>query len=156
MMAPVFTTEVDERNVKLMFDRLPMALKTNLRVKITSLVNELLLKVRATEPHRTGRLNAETRSFVDERENAILGRVRILGPSGRGHNVAAAALEYGAHRGFPVKSYERRSGVGVRGYRRQANIAERRFLRGPAEEMRAKILAELQQAVDKSLAEVQR
>jgi hypothetical protein len=55
-----------------------------------------------------------------------------------------------------VKSYERRSGVGVRGYRRQANIAERRFLRGPAEEMRAKILAELQQAVDKSLAEVQR
>jgi hypothetical protein len=144
--------EVSDTRVQLMFDQLPKTLQANLKVKIDALTAELLAKVRAGEPHRTGRLMQETRRFVDEREDWVRGRVRVLGPGGRGHAIAAAALEYGAHRAFPVKGYSRRGGTAVSGYDRHANIAARRFLRGAAEGMRAKVLAELQQAIAETVA----
>jgi hypothetical protein len=150
-----FIVKVDDRNIKAMFDELPTTLRTNLTATIARLTDELLAKVRAAEPHRTGRLRLETRRFVDERENFVRGRVRILAPGGRGHNVAAAALEYGAHRSFPVKSY-RRDGDTVGAYRRRANIDARRFLRDSALGMRAKVLAELRQAISDSIAQVQK
>lgn len=150
-----FKIKVDDTRIGVMFDELPRRLRANLRRTITELTEELLLKVRAAEPRRTGALRAETRRFIDERENFIRGRVRILGPGGRGHNIAAAALEYGAHRSFPVKSYTR-AGHRISAYRRRANITEQRFVRNAAEGMRAKVLAELQRAIDETIAETNR
>jgi hypothetical protein len=148
-----FKIKVDDARVQLMLDQLPKELQANIAARLDVLTTELQAKVRAAEPHRTGRLQTETRRFVDQRENWVRGRVRILGPGGRGHNVAAAALEYGAHRSFPVKGY-RRGGTAVSAYRRHANIAERRFLRNAAEGIRPKVLAELQQAIADSIADV--
>ena len=150
-----FSVKVDDTRLKVMFDQLPKKLQANLKVTITELVDEALIRLRAAEPRRTGRIQRETRRFVDERESFIRGRVRILGPAGRGHNVAAAALEYGAHRSFPVRAYSR-SGERVGAYRRRANIAERRFLRDTAAGLHAMALAALQQAVSQTIADVQK
>jgi hypothetical protein len=147
-----FNIKVDDTRIKAMFDELPKRLQANLAARIGALTAELYAKVLAAEPHRTGRLQQETRRFLDQRENFVRGRVRVLGPSGRGHNVAAAALEYGAHSTFPVRGYRRR-GHAVAGYRRRANIRELRFLRGPAEGMRAKVLEELRRAIADTIAE---
>jgi hypothetical protein len=151
--APVFTVQVDDRRVLLHFAKLPMALRSNLRPVITRLTSELLGQVRAAEPTRTGQLRSLTRAFVDDSENFVRGRVRVLGGPGQPHNIAAAALEYGAHRQFEVRAY-RRDAIAVSAYQRRANIAAVRFLRGPAERMREHALAELEAAVTKSIAEV--
>jgi hypothetical protein len=151
MIPPTFTVEADDERVLLHFEKIPMALRTNLRAAITKLTNQLLGQVRSAEPSRTGLLRSQTRAFVDESGTSIKGHVRVLHTPGTSENIAAAALEYGAHRRFDVKAYQRGS-IAVRAYQRQANIAERRFLRGPAEAMRARAEAELEAAVTKSLA----
>jgi hypothetical protein len=150
-----FKIKVDDTRIKVMFDEFPKKLQANLKRTITELTDQLLVRVRAGEPRRTGRLRTETRRFVDERKDWIRGRVRVLGPGGRGHNIAAAALEYGAHGTFSVRGY-RRNGASVGGYRRHANIAERRFLRGAAAGMRARVLAELQATIDETITEMNR
>jgi len=150
-----FKVQVNDSNIKVVFDQFPKKLQANLKKAIASLTDKVLARVLAGEPHRTGQLQIETRRFVDEHENWIRGRVRILGPGGRGHNVAAAALEYGAHRSFPVRSY-RRGGGRVGAYRRRANITELRFLRGAAEGIRATAAAELQRAITETITEINR
>lgn len=150
-----FTVKVDDAGIKVLFDELPKRLQANLRRTITQLTDEALVRLRAAEPSRTGRMRRETRRFIDERQDFIRGRVRILGPGGRGHNVAAAALEYGAHRSFPVRAYER-AGDRVHAYRRRANIPERRFLRDTAAGLRARVLAELRRTIEETAAEVQK
>ena len=113
-----FNIKVNDTRIQLMLDQLPAKLQANLAKRIDALTVEAQAKMRAAEPHRTGRLQAETKRFVDERENWVRGRVRILGPGGRGHNIAAAALEYGSHKSIPVKGY-RRGGSTVVAYRRR-------------------------------------
>jgi hypothetical protein len=143
----------DERKLFLHLDELPSKLRTNLRPVITHLTNELLRAIHAREPIRTGRLRAETQAFVDEHEDRIIGRVRVIGPTGRrsGSHEAAAALEYGAHRSFMVRehvTHRDRSLVMIREYRRRADITARRFMRDPAAAIRPRALAELKQAID--------
>lgn len=155
MITPQFTITVDDRRITLHLEKLSARLKTNLRTAITDLTETLLIRVRAAEPSRTGQLRLQTRAFLDEGETFIRGRVRVLGTAGQPHNIAAAALEYGAHRTVSVRPYLRES-VLVRAYQRQADITARKFLRGPAEAMRERALAELQKAVDKSVDEAAR
>jgi hypothetical protein len=147
-----FKIKFDDTKVKLMLDQFPAKLQANIVRRLEPVMAEAQAKVRAGEPHRTGRLQAETKRFVDEHENWVRGRVRILGPGGRGHNVAAAALEYGSHKSIPVKGY-RRGGTPVAAYRRRTNIAEQRFLRNAAEVMRPKASAELQAAIADTIAD---
>jgi hypothetical protein len=151
MIAPVFTVTSNAEQVSAHFDKLPLALRSNLRKSIAELTNQLLAQVRSLEPSRTGALRADTRAFVDEGENFVRGRVRVLG--GPRLNIAFAALEYGVKRqSVAVGAYQRR-GIAVRAYERQAHIAARRFLRGPEQAMQQRALAEIQAAVDKSIAE---
>jgi hypothetical protein len=154
MIPPVFNVEVDDRALTLQFERLPMTLKTNLRATITKLTNELLAQVRAAEPVRTGYLRSQTRADVAEGPDFVRGRVRIAA-TGSARRVGAAfgALEYGApgRRGrFEVRAYTRRSGI-VGAYHRTARLRALRFLRGPAEAMRPRALAELEAAVAASI-----
>jgi hypothetical protein len=156
MITPTYTIEVDDRRLMLHLDQLPMALRTKLRPTIVALTAELLARVRSMEPRRTGQLQNLTRSYVDEHEDSIRGRVRVLAPSGQAFNIAAAALEYGARRGTSVKAYQRQ-GVAVRAYERRASIiVARRFLRGPAEAMRERALTEIRAVVDEAVQSVNR
>jgi hypothetical protein len=154
LITPRYTVDVDDRYLTLHLDQLPMALKSKLRPVITKLTNELLGRVRSMEPRHTGLLQSLTRSYVDETEDYVRGRVRILAPSGQAHNIAAAALEYGAHKLFIVSAYRRRT-IAVRAYERHARIAARRFLRDPAAAMRERALGEIRAAVDEAIQSVQ-
>ncbi len=142
----------NDRTLALHFDQLPDVLRDKLRVKIAELTQILLAQVKAREPRRTGRLQSLTRSYVDTREDFVRGRVTILGGAAR-HNVAAAALEYGAHRAFTVRSH-RRGSARVSAYRRRANIDAQRFLRGPAAAILPRARLELEAVVAAALAEV--
>jgi len=140
----------------LRLDELPAALKQKLKVAISQVTHELLARVKAAEPTRTGRLRAATHAYVDERPNFVRGRVRIL-RTRRASSLGAAfgALEYGGpgRRSGPVRVQAyRRGGVGVTAYeRRRPRIRARRFLRGPAAAMRPQIRAELEAALGQAI-----
>jgi hypothetical protein len=141
------------------FDELPAALKQKLKVAISRVTHQLLARVKAAEPVRTGRLRAATHAYVDERPNFVRGRVRIS-RTGRASSLGAAfgALEYGGpghRRSGPVRVQAyRRGGVGVGTYeRRRPRIQARRFLRGPAAAMRPQIRAELEAALGQAIKE---
>jgi hypothetical protein len=153
MITPSYTIEVDDRRLMLHLEQLPMALKTKLKPIIASLTNQLLTQVRSMEPRRTGRLQNLTRSYVNEREDFIGGRVRVLG-GGQAHNIAAAALEYGVKRqAVSVRAYRRES-IAVRAYERHTQIAARRFLRDPAAAMRERALTEIRATVDEAVQSI--
>lgn len=144
-----FGITADDTKLRLALDNLPAELRQRLRAKIAELTFELLRRVEAREPRRTGRLRSLTRSFVDDNtaKNFVRGRVRVL--RGRGHNTAGAAgaLEYGSTgRRFPVRSYRRR-GANVRGYDRRGGLRELRFLRGPAAAMLPRARRELEDII---------
>jgi hypothetical protein len=149
--------EVDDRRFVEHLERIPGRLRTALRASITQLTDQLLQRIRAAEPSRTGRLRGQTQAFVDVTDDKVTGRVRIMG-QGREHNVAAGALEYGAHRVVNVRAHQEHLShvfnratdsqfVAVRAYTRKANIRAQRFLRDPAAAMRPRIQAELERVI---------
>ena len=168
---PLFTAKVDATHLNLALDKLPDALRERLRATIQTLTDELLAEVKANEPRRTGRLQADTRSFVDVSEGWVRGRVRIL-RSGSAANIgeAAGALEYGApgRRGaFRVRTYTRRmtqvfghpvqaQEIIVHSYQRKAHIRARRFLRDPAAAMLPRARAALEAAVTEAIKDAQK
>jgi hypothetical protein len=150
---PTYSIDVDEHAIRLHFERLPIALRAKLRTTITELTNQLLNQVRAREPVRTGLLRASTRSYVDDFPDHVRGRVRIA-PTGRAQRTAAAfgALEYGVHGTYEVRAYRRGQSM-VSAYQRTINIAARRFLRDPLGAIKERAEAEIEAAVEKSIAE---
>jgi hypothetical protein len=151
------TVESNLNKLVLHLDQLPDALKQKLEIKITQLTMQLLSRVKAAEPVRTGRLRTATRSFVDVRQDFVRGRVRVL-PAGKAQQIGAAfgALEYGApgkRRSGPVRvrTYSRSSGPVAAYQRRRPHITARRFLRGPAAAMRSRARAELEAIVGKTV-----
>jgi hypothetical protein len=158
----IVTFEEDDRQVTAHLARLTPQLRSGLREAITRLTDQLLERVRAAEPYRTGKLRQETQAFVDVKDDEVRGRVRILGTGGRGHNVAAAALEYGAHRVVNVRAHQEHLShvfdratdsqfVAVRAYQRRANIQAKRFLRDPAQAMRPQVRAELERVISEAV-----
>jgi len=143
--------DLSDTRLRVRLDTLPDKLRQRLVATIGRLTNELLHKVEAREPFRTGRLRSLTEDYVDDNriKNFVRGRVRVL--RSREHNTAAAAgaLEYGSTgKKFAVRGYMRRGERGrfayrVGGYSRAGGIAEMRFLRGPAAAMLPKARAEL-------------
>ena len=147
--------DLNDTRLRVRLDTLPDKLRRRLVSTIGRLTNELLHKVEAREPVRTGRLRALTEAYVDDNriKQFVRGRVRVL--RSREHNTAAAAgaLEYGSTgKKFAVKGYMRRGERGrfayrVSGYQRVGGIAEMRFLRGPAAAMLPKARAELRRVL---------
>jgi len=145
--------DLNDVRLRVRLESMPKQLQKRLQQTIGRLTNELLHKVEAAEPVRTGRLRSLTEAYVDT--NAIKmfvrGRVRVLRT--REHNTAAAAgaLEYGSTgKRFPVSGYMRR-GARVRGYERVGGITEMRFLRGPAAAMLPKARAALRRVLQEEL-----
>jgi hypothetical protein len=166
---PDFGIEVDgDRLVALRFEQFPERARAALAKRLSGITQQLLARVQSSEPSRTGRLRAETQAFVDSRENAVKGSVKVVtgaagGRAGSEHG-KAAALEYGAHGsakvgahraglshvfGHPITPRE----VSVATYTRRVNIAERRYLRSPLDGMRSQIIEELRQALAEAAAE---
>jgi len=129
--------ESDTGRIVARLDQFPKELRARLKDVITQLANELLRKVEAAEPVRTGTLRQQTHAYVDEGPTWVRGRVRVLRNGRRNYGAIAGALEYGApgkkRRGMvKVRAY-RRDGATIRAYqRRQPHIKAMRFLRGPA------------------------
>ena len=137
--------DLNDVRLRVRLESMPKQLQKRLTQTIGRLTNELVHKVEAREPVRTGRLRSLTQAYVDTNQIKMFvrGRVRVLRT--RQHNTAAAAgaLEYGSTgKKFAVKGYMRR-GSHVRGYQRVGGITEMRFLRGPAAAMLPKARAEL-------------
>jgi hypothetical protein len=140
---------VNDTRLRVSLNDLPRRLQNRLERAIRGLTKELLHKVEAREPVRTGRLRRLTRAYVDrnKEKNFIRGRVRVLRT--RDHNTAAAAgaLEYGSTgKAYMVGSHTR-NGNSVRGYMRTGGITAQRFLRGPAAIMIPKARAELRRVL---------
>jgi hypothetical protein len=137
--------DMNDNHLRVRLDKIPNRLRARLVQTIRGLTNELLQKVEAREPVRTGRLRRLTESYVDDNriKNFVRGRVRVLRT--RAHNTAAAAgaLEYGSTgKRFGVKGY-RRNSYPVKSYTRVGGITEIRFLRGPATVMLPKARQEI-------------
>jgi len=167
MIAPEFSITANDRRLALHFAELPDALAKRLRARITSLSARLLVMVHAAEPQRTGRLRSLTKAFMRETPTSIRGGVHIEGDRVGGHNIAAAALEYGQHRVVNVRAHSARltrvfghpitpETIAIRAHRRRPNIAAKRFLRDPAAQIRPIALAEMQAAVSEAVADIQK
>jgi hypothetical protein len=150
----------DTGRINLRLDAFPATLQRELKQAIGQLVHELLPRVQAAEPFRTGTLRRATRAFVDEGIHRgapwVRGRVRVLGGAG---NLGArfGALEYGGpgarRRGEPVevRAYSR-SGTRISSYKRhQPTIRAMRFLRGPAAGLRPRAIAALEAAISDAI-----
>jgi len=145
--------DLNDVRLRVRLESMPKQLQKRLTQTIGRLTNELVHKVEAREPVRTGRLRSLTQAYVDTNQIKMFvrGRVRVLRT--RQHNTAAAAgaLEYGSTgKKFAVKGYMRR-GSHVRGYQRVGGITEMRFLRGPAAAMLPKARAELRRVLQEML-----
>lgn len=149
-----FRIDVDDTKLRLRLEELPAKLQARLKVKIGELTHQLLRQVQAREPARTGRLRSHTHAYVDERQNFVRGRVRILPTNGVNRSAAAfGALEYGSTgRRFRVRGYSSQ-GRQVRAYQRAGGIRARRFLRGPAAIMLPRARIELQRLLSETVKE---
>jgi len=151
--------DLNDVRLRVRLESMPKELKKRLTQTIGRLTRELLHKVEAREPVRTGRLRSLTEAYVDTNEIKMFvrGRVRVLRT--REHNTAAAAgaLEYGSTgKKFAVRGYMRRGERGrfayrVSDYSRVGGITEMRFLRGPAAAMLPKARAELRRVLQEML-----
>jgi len=156
------TMTINDTGLRAHLDQLPIAVRAKLLPTIKSLTQELLESVRAAEPVKTGKLRAATRSYVDSGPDYIRGRVRIgpqigTGNSITGHNIAAAALEYGVNASENVASHRMRlthvfgrsanEFVMVNAYTRRVSISARRFLRDPFQRLRPFAEAEIRAAL---------
>jgi hypothetical protein len=158
-----FTIDVNTNHIIAQFEQLPAALQVRLRAIIQTQTERLLAMVQGGEPVRTGALRSHTTSFIDAGEDFVRGRVRILNDASGKFHARAGALEYGAHRATRVSAHQMMLGhawgaaiepraVMVEAYTRQLNLPELRFLRGPFEQIRAAVLAEVQRAVDAEIS----
>lgn len=137
--------------VILRLDKLGGEFNTRLAAEAHELMEELLGRILAAEPVRTGRLQSQTRASFRDTDSRIAGIIR---PGWRRADAAkAAALEYGAHGIATVSEYERASGVVVAAYQRHVNIAAIHFLRDPFEAMQPEIDERLRAVVDDMMSE---
>lgn len=154
-----------DRQVGLRFEQFPDALYAELKSEIASLGEELLLRVEAATPSRTGRLRSEERVRVFADPTSIKAQVDIAGAKGSQDFAKAGALEYGAHRATKVSAHSMRLDhfwarrlsapidVLVSAYTRTPDIETFAFERGPLGEMQAEALARLEAVVEKAVGE---
>lgn len=155
-----------DRQVGVRFDEFPDQLYADLRKEIESLTSELLARVQAATPSKTGALRSSERLRIFADPDRITGYVDIAGDKGTQAFAKAGALEYGAHRSTKVSAHQMKLDhawsqkwagpemVLVGAYTRTPNIAEHRFERGPLGAMQGEIIERLNAVVEKRVAEV--
>lgn len=168
MDAVKFTT-TSARQVEVTVDAFPDGLYGDLERKIRSLTAQAFGRIQARMPSLTGKLRSELRQRVFTDKNQITGYIDIDAPKGSQELAKAGAEEYGAHkaRGL-IKAHRMKLDhvwdqrlaspitVMVSAHARPPNIAEVAFERGALAEMQPVIIAELNEAVEKRVAETNR
>jgi hypothetical protein len=147
-----------DRKVEQLFDAFPNSLRPELREVISDEIAQLAARVRAAVPRKTGRLQSEIATALQERDSRISGIVHLTGEYAK-----AGALEYGAHRTITIHAHSERLDhiwhrlfgmtVEVPTYERHQNLEAERFLRGTFAELQAQITQRLQQVVDEAVRE---
>jgi hypothetical protein len=168
---PLSYTVTGARELSLRFEQFPEHLRERFRARLERIKGPLVAAVQAAEPVRSGKMRAATGGGIYEHPNriALVVGVRIdagAGKTKRGSVDAGkvAALNYGSHRQIDLRGHlEQRTnfwgrlldpvGVQIAAHRRQTNIDAYNFLGGPQSAMRAEEIAELQSAVDETIAE---
>jgi hypothetical protein len=152
------------RQVGLRFDAFPDALYDDLKGEIDALSVELLARVQASTPVKTGALRASERMRLFADKNRITGYVDIAAGKGSQAFAKAGALEYGAHRATKVSAHSMKldhawgyklaapMDVLVAAYTRTPDIEEFAFERGPLAEMQPEVIARLEAVVAKATA----
>lgn len=154
--------DVGERQLQAFIGALPEEVDARLEEAMAEIAALLEAAVEAAEPHRTGRLRAETRKFVHRTLKGIVAGVSVRGDD-KADFGKAAALEYGAHRSFSVREHwARRStvfgrdmagkSVLIEEYQRRANIDADRYLRGPFAALEGRIVEILEKALGRAAA----
>lgn len=148
-----------DRQVGLRLDAFPDELYAELKGHIEALGAELLARVEAATPRRTGKLAESERLRIFADPQRIKAQVDVSADFAK-----AGALEYGAHGGAHVHAHSMRLdhawaerlaapiSVLVSAYTRTVDIAEVAFERGPLAGMSPEILAQLDEAVEKRVA----
>ena len=157
---------LNDRKIGLRFEQFPEIAHAKLLERIAALTAQLEARVKAAEPVRTGRLRAQTASFVVDRPNRIAGVVKINAGSGAAAKAAygkAAALEYGASGTTRVAAHMMRLDhfwsklvspreVMVAMHSRRLDIPEHGFLRGSLASMQPEVQPALRQALQEAEA----
>ena len=147
------------RQVGLRFEEFPDALYADLRREVDALTVELLVRVQAATPTKTGELRSQERLRIFADKTKITGKIDIAGNDAQDYR-KAAALEYGSTgRPVTVKSHEMALDhfwanklaapmtVVTKAYARTPNIMENAFERGPLAAMQPEIIARLNAVV---------
>lgn len=152
------------RRVGLRFEQFPDELYEALREEIEALTIELLERVKAATPDRTGRLRSQERMRLFADKDRITGYVDVAGARGSQDYAKAGALEYGAHRPTKVDAHNMRldhywatklsapETVLVSAYTRTPHIEEFSFERGPLAAMAPEITERLNEIVEAEAA----
>lgn len=150
---PVITR--GDKELALRFDTFPVRARDKLEARIRNIVERLEARAESVVPRRTGQLAGEITSRVYRGElDRIAGYVSVYAPGKTSEYAKAATIEYGSNKGrriFARASSGRRRVV--ERVTKPVRIRAARFLRGPLEDMRPEIEAELNAALADAAAE---
>jgi hypothetical protein len=155
-----------DRQAGLRFEDFPDHLHDELRGEIDALSHELLSRIEALVPEKSGTLRSQVRLRMFDQEDRIRGYIDIDGRKGSTDYAKAGALEYGS-RGKPTKVSAHQmkldhfwahrlaspTNVLVDAYSRTPTIAEHSFMRGPLAAMRPEIVQRLTGVVERAIAD---
>jgi hypothetical protein len=163
-MGGITLTTRGERELALRFEKFPAAAHKKLEARINALVERLTERAQEAAPELTGRLRTEIkgRVYADNPER-VAGYVQVVAPGVAGEYAKAATLEFGSDKARRIA--ERGGGIFARltgGHRRltarfskPVQIRAYRYLRGPLEEIRPEVEAELAAALNEAAGEPQ-
>jgi hypothetical protein len=146
------------RNAAIKFEQFPEAARVRLVEVITGLTAELNSAVHAAAPTKSGKLQSEIQSFVDQTKDRVIGKVKVVAGGNLQELLKAIALEYGARQPTEVRAHSQElttvfgkkvspETVMVAAYNRTPNIAAGNYMRGPLAAMQPEIIAALNAAV---------
>lgn len=157
----MFEVKVDDRSVRLRLDAMPDQVKEALRSIAQTLDNELLSRVQANTPVRTGRLRSSFRGHVRVSKTRVTGTVDI-DKSIKGERGIGAIIEYGAHRPSHEILPDVRQALKFMGSAGEtfaahvqapaSDVQAYSMLRGALDEMEPEIVADMERAVNTALS----
>jgi hypothetical protein len=146
-----------DREVALAYERFPDELRERIRARMQRIVDRLESASRDAAPYKTGKLKSEIRGHVyADNPQRVAGYVQVDAAGGGSDEYRkAGALEYGVHKTRSLAG--RLAGHNFTARLRSSRVRDRlngpiqqrayRYLRGPLDEMRGDIEAEMTQAI---------
>lgn len=169
-MSDQIRIELDgDRQTGLRFEEFPDAMHDALRNEIDEISHELMVRIEAAIPQKSGKLRSQVRLRMFDEEDRIKGYIDIAGEKGSTDYAKAGALEYGS-KGKPVSVsahamrldhfWHHRLNAPItvltEAYQRTPTIAEHSFMRGSLAAMRPEIISRLTGVIENTVDEANR